>query len=122
MERLPQRPLQRTVINGGGWGGDDEAGELEISAKIKHLTAKALALASAPGRHFSLCRCQRPAGFIPSGNMTTNIEDDDAPPDLVDVSTLPALEKPRSSIPTAAAVDTPPQNRVPITLVTGMRS
>ena len=54
-----------------------------------------------------------------SANMA-DIEDDDAPPDLVDVSALPALEKPRSTIPTAAAVDTPPQSRVPITIVTGI--
>lgn len=49
--------------------------------------------------------------------MSANIEDDDAPPDLVDASTM---EKPHPSIPTAAAVDTPPQDRVPITLVTGI--
>lgn len=52
--------------------------------------------------------------------MSANIDDDDAPPDLVDVSELSAFERPRSSIPADAAVDTPPQNRVPITLVTGM--
>lgn len=49
--------------------------------------------------------------------MSANIDDDDAPPELVDASTL---ENPHSSIPTDAAVDTPPQDRVPITLVTGM--
>lgn len=52
--------------------------------------------------------------------MSTSMDDDDAPPELVDVSTLSALEKPRSSLSTAAAVDTPPHARVPITLVTGM--
>ncbi|KAL4807402.1 CobW/HypB/UreG, nucleotide-binding domain-containing protein [Aspergillus unguis] len=39
--------------------------------------------------------------------------DDDAPPDLVDVSQLPASELQSSS------ADLPPQQRVPITLVTG---
>ena len=43
-----------------------------------------------------------------------DIEDDDAPPALVDVS-----EQPISSTPTTT-LDTPEQNRVPITLVTGM--
>lgn len=43
-----------------------------------------------------------------------DIEDDEAPPALVDVS-----EQPISSTPTTT-LDTPEQNRVPITLVTGM--
>lgn len=42
-----------------------------------------------------------------------DIEDDDTPPALVDVS-----EQPISSTPTTT-LDTPEQNRVPITLVTG---
>lgn len=44
--------------------------------------------------------------------MSTNIEDDEAPPDLVDVSAMPADQTgSREEEPTA---------RVPITLVTGM--
>lgn len=43
-----------------------------------------------------------------------DIEDDEAPPELVDVS-----EQPISSTPTTT-LDTPAQNRVPITLVTGI--
>lgn len=43
-----------------------------------------------------------------------DIEDDEAPPELVDVS-----EQPISSTPTTT-LDKPAQNRVPITLVTGM--
>lgn len=45
-----------------------------------------------------------------------DIEDDEAPPELVDVS-----EQPISSTPTTT-LDTPAQNRVPITLVTGRTS
>jgi hypothetical protein len=44
------------------------------------------------------------------------MDDDDAPPDLVDVSQLP-----ESEIQTSEA-DLPPQQRVPITLVTGIDS
>lgn len=44
--------------------------------------------------------------------MSTNIEDDEAPPDLVDVSAMPVDQTTsREEEPTA---------RVPITLVTGM--
>lgn len=42
------------------------------------------------------------------------MDDDDAPPQLVDISTAPDVAPPSTSL------DTPPQNRVPITLVTGM--
>lgn len=45
--------------------------------------------------------------------MSANIEDDEAPPDLVDVTAMPA-EEPSSSI------DEEPTSRVPITLVTGL--
>lgn len=45
-----------------------------------------------------------------------DIEDDDAPPALVDVS-----DNPMSSTPTTTT-DTPAQNRVPITLVTGIQA
>jgi hypothetical protein len=45
-----------------------------------------------------------------------DIEDDDAPPALVDVS-----ENPISSTPTTTT-DTPAQDRVPITLVTGIEA
>ena len=45
-----------------------------------------------------------------------DIEDDDAPPALVDVS-----ENPISSTPTTTT-DTPAQSRVPITLVTGIQA
>lgn len=45
-----------------------------------------------------------------------DIEDDDAPPALVDVS-----ENPTSSTPTTTT-DTPAQSRVPITLVTGIQA
>lgn len=41
--------------------------------------------------------------------MSTNLEDEEAPPDLIDVS----------AIPTEAPTE-PPTARVPITLVTGM--
>ncbi|GAQ34778.1 COBW domain-containing protein 1 [Aspergillus tubingensis] len=41
------------------------------------------------------------------------MDDDDAPPQLVDISTAPDVAPPSTSL------DTPPQNRVPITLVTG---
>lgn len=44
--------------------------------------------------------------------MSANIEDDDAPPDLVDVSAMPA-DQPDS-------IEEEPTARVPITLVTGM--
>lgn len=43
-----------------------------------------------------------------------DIEDDDTPPALVDVSEQPILSTPTTTL------DTPEQNRVPITLVTGM--
>lgn len=45
--------------------------------------------------------------------MSANIDDDEAPPELVDVSALLA-EQP------SAAEDELPQERVPITLVTGI--
>lgn len=49
--------------------------------------------------------------------MSSNIDDDDAPPDLVDVATLPETEKPSVS----KCVEEPEQmGRVPITIVTGM--
>lgn len=41
--------------------------------------------------------------------MSTNLEDEDAPPELIDVSAMPAEQ-----------VEEPPAARVPITLVTGM--
>ncbi|EHA22813.1 hypothetical protein ASPNIDRAFT_175519, partial [Aspergillus niger ATCC 1015] len=41
------------------------------------------------------------------------MDDDDAPPQLVDISTASDVAPPSTSL------DTPPQNRVPITLVTG---
>lgn len=44
------------------------------------------------------------------------MEDDDAPPDLVDVSQLPKSELQSSS------AELPPQQRVPITLVTGTKN
>lgn len=43
--------------------------------------------------------------------MSTNIEDDEAPPDLVDVSEMPAGQP--------ASVDEEATPRVPITLITG---
>lgn len=43
--------------------------------------------------------------------MSANFEDEDAPPDLIDVSAMPADQAP---------VDEEPTARVPITLVTGM--
>lgn len=45
-----------------------------------------------------------------------DIEDDDVPPALVDIS-----ENPISSTPTTTT-DTPAQSRVPITLVTGIQA
>lgn len=51
--------------------------------------------------------------YTHSINMSANIEDDEAPPDLVDVTAMPA-EEPSSSI------DEEPTSRVPITLVTGL--
>ncbi|GFF40906.1 COBW domain-containing protein 1 [Aspergillus udagawae] len=47
------------------------------------------------------------------------IDDDDAPPELVDVSALPDSEKPNISTTPSTTLDTPAQDRVPITLVTG---
>ncbi|KAK9567812.1 COBW domain-containing protein 1 [Aspergillus fumigatus] len=47
------------------------------------------------------------------------IEDDDAPPELVDVSALPDSEKLNISTTPSTTLDTPAQDRVPITLVTG---
>ncbi|GIJ88825.1 hypothetical protein Asppvi_007753 [Aspergillus pseudoviridinutans] len=47
------------------------------------------------------------------------IDDDDAPPELVDVSALPDSEKPNISKTPSTTLDTPAQDRVPITLVTG---
>jgi hypothetical protein len=44
--------------------------------------------------------------------MSANIEDDEAPPDLVDVSAMPADQ--------ADSIQEEPTARVPITLVTGM--
>ena len=44
--------------------------------------------------------------------MSTNIEDDEAPPDLVDVSAMPVDQ--------TASREEEPTARVPITLVTGM--
>lgn len=49
--------------------------------------------------------------------MAPDLEDDDGPPELVDTSALPASEKPTT---TSVDLDTPPQYRVPITLVTGI--
>ncbi|XHG02243.1 hypothetical protein AWENTII_005600 [Aspergillus wentii] len=46
------------------------------------------------------------------------MDDDDAPPELIDVSMLPDSEKQSSTTP-ATTIDVPEQNRVPITLVTG---
>lgn len=46
-----------------------------------------------------------------------NMDDEEAPPDLIDVSLLPDSEKPFVS---TTIQDTPVQDRVPITLVTGM--
>jgi hypothetical protein len=43
--------------------------------------------------------------------MSTAFEDEDAPPELIDVSAMPAEQ---------AASDEPPAARVPITLVTGI--
>lgn len=48
------------------------------------------------------------------------IDDDDAPPELVDVSALPDSEKPNISKTPSTTLDTPAQDRVPITLVTGI--
>lgn len=45
------------------------------------------------------------------------MDDEEAPPDLIDVSQLPDAEKPYVS---TTIQDTPAQDRVPITLVTGM--
>ncbi|GFG21820.1 COBW domain-containing protein 1 [Aspergillus udagawae] len=47
------------------------------------------------------------------------IDDDDAPPELVDVSALPDSEKPNISTTPSTTLDTSAQDRVPITLVTG---
>jgi hypothetical protein len=44
--------------------------------------------------------------------MSSNIDDDEAPPDLVDVMATPADEP--------ASIEEEPTSRVPITLVTGM--
>lgn len=43
--------------------------------------------------------------------MSANIEDDEAPPDLVDVTAMPSDEP---------SIDEEPTSRVPITLVTGL--
>ncbi|KAG2413260.1 hypothetical protein HFD88_002449 [Aspergillus terreus] len=48
-----------------------------------------------------------------------DLDDEDAPPELVDVSQLPDSENPNVSITPSTSLDTPAQNRVPITLVTG---
>jgi hypothetical protein len=48
--------------------------------------------------------------------LLVNMDDDDAPPDLVDVSQLPESEIQTSE------VGLTPQQRVPITLVTGINS
>lgn len=45
--------------------------------------------------------------------MSTDIEDDEAPPELIDVSAVPADQQ-------LSAEDEVPKNRVPITLVTGI--
>lgn len=45
------------------------------------------------------------------------MDDEEAPPDLVDVSQLPDAEK---AVVSTTIQDTPAQDRVPITLVTGM--
>ncbi|KAI9934866.1 hypothetical protein MW887_000486 [Aspergillus wentii] len=50
--------------------------------------------------------------------MASYMDDDDAPPELIDVSMLPDSEKQSSTTP-ATTIDVPEQNRVPITLVTG---
>jgi hypothetical protein len=49
-----------------------------------------------------------------------DLDDEDAPPELVDVSQLPDSENPNVSITPSTSLDTPAQNRVPITLVTGV--
>lgn len=46
--------------------------------------------------------------------MSSNIDDDEAPPDLVDVMATPADEP--------ASIEAEPTSRVPITLVTGTMS
>lgn len=46
--------------------------------------------------------------------MSTNIEDDDAPPELVDVSAMPSDQH--------GPIEEESTPRVPITLVTGMKS
>lgn len=46
--------------------------------------------------------------------MSMNIDDDDAPPDLVDVSAMPADQA------ASISIEEEPTARVPITLVTGM--
>lgn len=52
-------------------------------------------------------------------DMSQVMDDDDGPPELVDVAALPDSEKPASLRPKAA--DDPGLSRVPITLVTGRR-
>jgi hypothetical protein len=48
------------------------------------------------------------------------IDDDDAPPELVDVSALPDSEKPNISTTPSTTLDTAAPDRVPITIVTGI--
>ena len=51
--------------------------------------------------------------------MDSHLEDDEPPPDLVDVSMLPETENPSVS----KCIEEPEQRaRVPITLVTGMNT
>lgn len=49
-----------------------------------------------------------------------DLDDEDAPPELVDVSQLPDSENPNVPVTPSTSLDTPAQNRVPITLVTGV--
>lgn len=50
----------------------------------------------------------------------SDIEDDEAPPALVDVSQLPDAEQ--QEVANTSSADAPSESRVPITLVTGMTS
>ncbi|KAA8650676.1 CobW family GTP-binding protein [Aspergillus tanneri] len=51
--------------------------------------------------------------------MALDMEDDEAPPELIDVSHLPESERPDTSMVPSTSLDVPAQDRVPITLVTG---
>lgn len=50
-----------------------------------------------------------------------DLEDEDAPPELIDVSELPESERPQPETASTSS-DVPAQDRVPITLVTGTDS